>query len=68
MPHELKEAGGRPAKSGKRYKSLPRARAVVSYLNRFGVQSGRYEWRIAEHDDGTFEVWTFPRTVPKPGW
>jgi hypothetical protein len=68
MPRELLEAGGRPAKSGKRYKSLGRVRANAQYLNNFGVQSGRYEWRIAEHEDGTFELYTFTRTAPKPGW
>lgn len=65
MPHELEEEGGQPAKSGRRYKSLARARAVELYINRYGIQSGRYEWRLAEHDDGTFELYRFPRTRPK---
>jgi hypothetical protein len=68
MPHELAEAGGRPTKSGRRYRSLGRVRAVAEYVNTFGVQSGRYEWRIAEDEDGTFELYTFMRSTPKRGW
>lgn len=62
-PDELREAGGQPTKSGKQYKSLPRARAVAEYINRFGVQSLRYEWRIAERSDGAFELWRFTRKI-----
>jgi hypothetical protein len=61
-PEELREAGGRPAHSGKRYKTENHARAVAEYINRFGVQNGRYQWLIAGHEDGTYELWAFTST------
>jgi hypothetical protein len=61
-PEELLALGGRPAKSGKRYTSKKQVRAVANYINRFGIQSGRYYWRVARHADETFELWTFPNS------
>lgn len=60
LPDQLRGEGGEPTKSGKTYKSLEHIRAVASYLNRFGVQRFRYQWRIAEREDGLFELWRFP--------
>ncbi len=66
-PKEWLEAGGWPARSGKRYWSEARAVRTAHFLNWSGAQRLRYEWRVARHADGTYELWTFPRPVIRGG-
>jgi len=52
---------GRPALSGKIYKTQRHAEAAAEYLNRFGVQSRRYQWEV-KRVWGGWELWTIPRS------